>query len=465
MDRNRLIVALTTLFWAVVQGSWLHSDHLIRDGDEEGHVGAAELFRDVLLENGFWTWLCQALQGDFGEYPPLFASLLGAWWAVFPFAPEHPILRSFGSVLCLGTACCIARLVWKLRGNWSLAFTATLLLPLLNGLGRHFMPETLLTFMIAGFAMMLVEESETPSLRNKILLGVFAGLGLLTKQSFLLLAPILALGFLFTTRLSLRQIIPSVLLTIGIASPWYLQQFSKQSQYVQDSIQNDLSIDLLAHSLFYPSVILLIGWGLLGSVLFLALLLKNRSENLPSWTWIWLIAGLLILCLLPKKYPRLLLPWLPVLGIFLGLLSKKFSTQQNLLVTALLFLQLMGLSVLPSIPIPFQTKIDDGCPQIWLRPSSDSDFQLSRIREIVAANPGLSIAVLGDVSIDCQIQSTHNWTYHLDPYLRRHGLNTKLNLLTEQNSIWKESQIQIQWKTLTATNDPNDLLIEVRNNF
>ena len=223
MDRNRLIVALTTLFWAVVQGSWLHSDHLIRDGDEEGHVGAAELFRDVLLENGFWTWLCQALQGDFGEYPPLFASLLGAWWAVFPFAPEHPILRSFGSVLCLGTACCIARLVWKLRGNWSLAFTATLLLPLLNGLGRHFMPETLLTFMIAGFAMMLVGESETPSLRNKILLGVFAGLGLLTNQSFLLLAPILALGFLFTTRLSLRQIIhrfcsQSELPLLGISS-------------------------------------------------------------------------------------------------------------------------------------------------------------------------------------------------------------------------------------------------------
>jgi hypothetical protein len=462
MDRNRIIIIITTLLWGITQGFWLHSDHLIRDGDEEGHIGAAELFHDILLENGFWTWLSQAWCGDFGEYPPLFASLLGAWWSLFPFAPEHPVIRSFGSVLILGTAFFIARLVWRLKGNWELAFTATLLLPLLNGVGRHFMPEILLSFMMAGFAMMLVEESESPSIHNKILLGVIGGLGLLTKQSFLLLAPILALGFLFSKRLPLRSILPSVLLTIGIASPWYLQQFPKQNQYIQGSIQNNMSIDWLAHILFYPSVILLIGWGLIGTIIFFLLLFKNRAQKIPTWAWVWAIAGLLIMILLPKKYPRLLLAWLPLLGIFLGLLGKRFSTKQTLLVSALLFLQFISLSFMPNISVPFQAKIDNGCPQYWLRPPSNSDFQLRRIRDIVAANPEKSIAVLGDVSIDCQSQSTHNWTYHLDPYLRRHGLNTQINFLNEKNSIWKEAQIQIQWKTMIANDDPNDLLIKIR---
>ena len=465
MDRNRLAV-IVLFFWGGLQSFWLFSDRLIRDGDEEGHVGAAELFQGILLEQGFFSWVFQGWQGNFGEYPPLFASLLGAWWALFPFPPEHILIRSFGSLFVFLTACFIARIVKRYQGNWFLAFSTVLLLPLFNGVGRHFMPEILLSCLTAGFAMALLEESKDPSWKNKLLIGIFGGFGLLAKQSFLLMAPLILLGFFLSKQLSLKSIFLPILLTLGIASPWYAQQFTAQNQYIQNSIQAKMSIDWLAHGLFYPSTIILIGWGICGSGLLIFLLFRKKERSLPLWSIIWGVGGLLILILLPKKYPRFLLPWLPIIGVWLGLLGKGLSSRTSLIFITLLLAQFIGLSFFPHFSLPFQSKIDDGCPQYWLRPPSSSDFQLERVLKIIEKHPQKSIGVLGDATIDCNIQSTHNWNVHLEPYLRRNGLNPRLEFIEyeskDKNSIWTESQIQIQWRKTIATDNPDDLLIIIR---
>lgn len=463
MARNRLTAFIITIFWGAIQVFWLYSDRLIRDGDEEGHVGAAELFRDILRDQGFFRWLYQGWQGDFGEYPPLFAALFGAWWSVFSVPPESTIIRLFGSLFIFGTACMIGRIVWRLRSNWLLGFSAVLLLPLMNGVGRHFMPEVLLSFLTAGFAMTLVEETESPSIKNKLLIGFMGGLGLLAKQSFLLFAPMITLGFLLSRKLSFRSLTLPSLLALGISGPWYFQQFSAQNQYIQSSIQAKTDIELLAHFAFYPSTLLLIGWGCLGTGIFLYLFFKNRDIKLPLWSLIWALGGLLLLILLPKKYPRLLLPWLVLLGIFLGTLGKNNTDRSNIFYVTLLFLQFIFFSFFPKpITLPFQLQIDDGCPQAWLRSPSTSDLQLERVSKIIKENSNKSLAILGDVTIDCALQSTHNWNAHLEPYLRRNALNPPLAFVEEKNSLWKEAQIQIEWKTTTATDNPDDLLIEIR---
>ena len=107
----------SVVFWFVlwVLGSvfWLSQDSLIRDGDEEGHVGAAELFVQILQEHGWLTWAAELLWGDYGEYPPLFAALLGGWWFVWGEQPEHLGVRVFGLLFVVGAAVCTE--LWSLR--------------------------------------------------------------------------------------------------------------------------------------------------------------------------------------------------------------------------------------------------------------------------------------------------------------------------------------------------------------
>ena len=41
-----------------------------------------ELFKDIWLNDGFYIWFIEMWQGSYGEYPPLFAGTMGAWWGM-----------------------------------------------------------------------------------------------------------------------------------------------------------------------------------------------------------------------------------------------------------------------------------------------------------------------------------------------------------------------------------------------
>ena len=57
MEWRRINVVIgSAIFWFLSQIYWLSLDHIIRDGDEEGHVGAAEIFKDLLI------------RGEYGQY-------------------------------------------------------------------------------------------------------------------------------------------------------------------------------------------------------------------------------------------------------------------------------------------------------------------------------------------------------------------------------------------------------------
>ncbi|MFT4975825.1 MAG: hypothetical protein ACI8S6_001718 [Myxococcota bacterium] len=66
--------------WLAANLAWLHTDRLLRDGDEEGHVGAAELMLELIHTEGPLSFVAAAIAGDYGEYPPLYPALVAAWW-------------------------------------------------------------------------------------------------------------------------------------------------------------------------------------------------------------------------------------------------------------------------------------------------------------------------------------------------------------------------------------------------
>ena len=74
---GQLFIAL----WVIVSLVWVNADRIVRDGDEEGHVGAAELYLEDLQAGQFGQALTRAWTGhEMGEYPQAFAATVGGWW-------------------------------------------------------------------------------------------------------------------------------------------------------------------------------------------------------------------------------------------------------------------------------------------------------------------------------------------------------------------------------------------------
>ena len=84
-------------------------------GCDHGHVGAAELMKEILLNDGIGSFIRQGLAGNLGEYPPLYAATIGFWWRLVGTAPEMWEVRSIGLIFILLTALCGAWLGQKLR--------------------------------------------------------------------------------------------------------------------------------------------------------------------------------------------------------------------------------------------------------------------------------------------------------------------------------------------------------------
>ena len=255
MERNRIISILLLFVWLLSTIFWLHTDRLLRDGDEEGHVGAAELLKETLQADGAISYITNSLAGSLGEYPPLYASFLGGWWSLFGGLPSDLINRSSGILLLLITATATGWLAKQLRCPPLLAFFIVLFSPLLNGMGRHFMIEGFLCATTALFAAILFWSEKTPRTAKSILLGAVFAFGMLSKQSFILTA----FPLFFFVR-NLRNGIIALLTTAVIAMPWYISQLSKQQSYLFDSI-----------------FILRLSWALLSRYL------KNDQNPLDGW--------------------------------------------------------------------------------------------------------------------------------------------------------------------------------------
>ena len=166
--------------------------------------------------------------------------------------------------------------------------------------------------------------------------------------------------------------------------------------------------------------------------------------------------------LLPKKYPRLLLALLPVGGVILGSVENRLTnTTKSALVATLL--TTLGLYSLVSIPLPsLQGEIDDRCSQEWLRPPSSITLHYPKVASAAEKAKLGAIAVLNNPSIPCSIQSTHDWGYHLDPYLRRRQINREIIFVEEEDSSWKNAAVQIKWFSNHPIDDPNAIQITIQ---
>ncbi len=429
---------LILLIWVTLSIGWIALDKVPRDGDEEGHVGAAELYLTDLESRDLGAVLTKAWWGEgMGEYPQGFASLTaGWWWLQGGGLPGRPAVRAICLAGLLLAAWSTGRIARRLsppdrEDLAELAATGgVLLLPLSNGLARHFMPEGLLTGAVALALLAAVRAAERPSWGRAILLGVAIGGGLMVKQTFVLVALIPLLACLLAlARSGWAWLIATIIGVAASAGPWIAGRLGAQTDYLTSSFSGHGDASWLGHLSYYPWSV---SWLGLGPVLTLASLLSlgiliQRGERKARWLGLlWLVGGILLLTLVPKKYPRLMAPLLPAAALWWA--AAVVRTQRPWAWMAGVGSLAAGWLVVASTTgLPVQLApagVDPGCPQVWLRPPQGSDMGLSAVAQAMPApSPGTPtrIQVTGSPEIPCAVQTTYTWHRHLRPYLSRSG--------------------------------------------
>jgi hypothetical protein len=431
------IVIGSSIIWFLSQIHWLSSDKLIRDGDEEGHVGAAEMFKDWFIQGEYTLFLSQLFWGDLGEYPPFFAAYVGFWWGLFDVQPENLLLRATILLFPISTALFCAWYSKRKEGPWDVIFVITLFIPLTNGLARHYMIENPLHTFMALFLLCLSIERKQGYLGAGLVLGI----SLLCKQTTILYAAPLFLIFYANLHW--------ILLGSLIAFPWYFLHFGDQSQYIQSSITSPTSPNILESigapfaSLFWENI------GFVGLLIFIlvckTLLMKTKGDVYERKFWLVFAVTMLVFILLPKKYPRLMVGVLPLVVLLFNDILKHESRRTQHFIMTLMIGQYFYFSFLPSPPNLLREVSDDRCPQIWNRPPYDSDLGLQEVYTWIQTQDQISHIRMYVDPIPCKLQTTHGYPYHVEIYLRRRGIDVTIEEVDNKKNamiIWSE-QTQI----------------------
>ncbi len=433
--------------WTGLSLAWLSADRLIRDGDEEGHVGAAELFMADLSQGVPLDFLERLWLGPMGEYPQAFAALVGSWWwAMGEGLPGRTSVRAVCLASLLIAALATARVASRYlpkdeqRSGGFIALATVLILPLANGLTRHFMPEGLLMATLAISVLAAQRWVERPSLGRAAWLGAAIAAGLMTKQTYVLLA-VAPLTFLTLGQLShhWKSACVAVMVTLCLAGPWWLSGAEAQIAYASASSAGHGAGGLLDHLIYYPTILSTVGFGPPLTLLSIWATWHLVRTSTPQTrrgvvlVGLWLLGGLIILTLIPKKYPRLLAPLTPSIGLILAMLWARRHAHRGIITGGLLLSAIWTIyaSTSAAPQLSRNAAIDPGCPQQWLRAPSQNDLGLSDVTKGLAQLPAGGVSLSDDIAIPCTIQTTHNWAQHLGPYLRRSGNDREVQVSPE----------------------------------
>ena len=428
--------------WTAAQATWLQADHRIAEGDVLTNTGALELFHQEAQRSSGLTVLARAWLEDFGEYPALVPAVQG--WAssalgVVDLGGDGPALVGLGWMWLL--VLCTAALGRRLgpgAGAWAGALL--LLSPFVAGLGRHVLLELPMAALVLAAAAVgarawglgdepvgaTAGEAHGGGARwgTWAMCGALAGLALLAKQTAALtLVPLVLVAGRQWRGLALAAAVAG-----AVAGPWYLGRLGAEGEYLLRSAgANPDAVGALHQLAIYPLALVQLPWGPWGVAAIVAGGFWARRR--PGSWGVLATAGLamLPLLLLPKKYPRLLLPLLPLLALWLGAWMARWPRRAQGAVLALLLLG-QGAAFVGALSPPMWglTELDERCPQRWVRPPHPEGIDWSGIVAAIGAHGGEREATrVGAVEWPgppCAHQTTLDLGEHLRIAARRGGL-------------------------------------------
>lgn len=406
--------------------SWIQADRLLRDGDEEGHVGAAELFVQDFHERDFPKAFHRAFMADMGDYPSLYPAVVGTWWYTAGSGlPSRVRVRSINMLFALLAGLSIVSISRDAgSGAALLAGACVLHLPLVAGLSRHYMPEGALVASVALAVAAANHQRRRPTPASALILGLAIAAGLLTKQTFIFY--LLPVFWLVSWQRSLALALP----TAALALPWMLANLGDQWQYTTASLPHDNAVGILGHALFYPQALLSmgLGWAWCAVVAAAAAVAwRSRHRRLVILGGIWVLGTLILLTLVPKKYDRMLAPLLPGAAVVVAAGIGARPRFSALVLIPVAWTGWFSFAPGSSVRTP-SSEFQPGCPQIWLRPPDTRDPGLDALVEAVTIQQPTRVLIMNAPEIPCAVQTTFGWANHVGPYLRRAGVDLPIVL-------------------------------------
>jgi len=430
-----VVVAL----WTAAQLAWLAADGRVVDGDELGIVGQAEIFWDAVARDGWIRTAWTAWSQTFGEYPSVAPALQGMVARTLGVGLGGDGLARLGLVLwgwpALVATGLLGRTVAGPRaGVWAAGLLACS--PLFSGLLRHVLLEPAMAAAVVGAAAAGAAAVGGSGRQAWVACGLLAGTALIIKQTAALALLPLAGALLATAGWRALWALPAA---AAVAGAFYAPRLAQDASYLFAAAgTNPDALPPWRQAAMYPLVLgqqALSPW-LWGAVLGAGAWNRGaegagappRRDSPRRALILWLLGGALLLLLLPKKYPRLLLPLLPALFVLVGAAVQRFPRRAQAALAALAAATWLGSSFGAGSSL-FAPRLglgplDERCPQRWVEPAAPGiDWPALTAMLEEAGGPGTDyrVGALRWPVPPCEHQTTQDLGEHLRVRMRWAG--------------------------------------------
>ncbi|MFA5156887.1 MAG: glycosyltransferase family 39 protein [Candidatus Omnitrophota bacterium] len=226
------LLFLLIVFYGVNNYIWLHLNRYPFVDDEAVHLISATRYMETLSRPG--ADMFSALAGVDKLYPPFFPFIASLFGLAFGGGAVSIILSNL--LFLFGIFVCLYFIGLKM-GDARLGLLAALILslyPMIFQLGRMCMLETALTFTVVAAVTAMIYSDGFKRTKPSALFGLIFGLGVLTKQSYvvLIIGPLLLIAGVSLFKGSWqdrRRVAGNLLLSFvigaAVASLWYVPNF------------------------------------------------------------------------------------------------------------------------------------------------------------------------------------------------------------------------------------------------
>ncbi|MGK7928804.1 MAG: phospholipid carrier-dependent glycosyltransferase [Spirulina sp.] len=349
------IVGIIWLISALCDRFWIALDRTIPAWDQSNHLTGSLNYLHALQNIRFWDgewwnyfWTLT------NKYPPLTYILTAPFQQIFGKGADQALLVNllYNGIILLSVYYLGKHLFNPLTGIYAAAFCVVM--PELYRWRLQYLLDIPVTaFTVACFCCLTLWMQQKNRKKRwflSIILGICLGLGLMTKQNilFFLFFPLLYLGLRYLWQRKwerIVQIISSFLISTLFWGTWYRANFiylfstSQNANAIPASSEGDPTLNTLDAWLFYWDLMprslswVLILIPLVGLLLHLLRKFLKRSPithyplpithyPLPitsiAWLALYFFGSYLICSAIYNKDPRFIMPYLPVIAVFLA---------------------------------------------------------------------------------------------------------------------------------------------------